>query len=61
MDISDEASVVAAFAALASDGWIPDVVVANAGVQLFGQDAKAADLDLACGAARSTSTSRARS
>jgi len=46
MDISDEASVVAAFAALASDGWIPDVVVANAGVQLFGQDAKAGDLDL---------------
>src|SRR4029453_12828904 len=41
MDISDEASVAAAFAELASDGWIPDVVVANAGVQLFGQDAKA--------------------
>src|SRR5690606_14197468 len=28
------------------DGWAPDVVVANAGVQLFGQDAQAADLDL---------------
>src|SRR5918993_4229906 len=46
MDISDEASVEAAFALLGSDGWAPDVVVANAGVQLFGQDAPAADLDL---------------
>ena len=47
MDISDEDSVAAVFAELAADGWTPDVVVANAGVQLFGQDAKAADLDLA--------------
>jgi NAD(P)-dependent dehydrogenase (short-subunit alcohol dehydrogenase family) len=46
MDIADEASVANAFAELTSDGWSPDVVVANAGVQLFGQDAKAADLDL---------------
>lgn len=46
VDISDEGSVSAAFADLAGDGWSPDVVVANAGVQLFGQDAKAADLDL---------------
>ncbi|WP_210508283.1 SDR family NAD(P)-dependent oxidoreductase [Naasia sp. SYSU D00057] len=46
MDISDEASVEAAFAELSADGWSPDVVVANAGVQLFGKDAKAADLDL---------------
>lgn len=46
MDISDEASVAAAFADLEAAGWAPDVVVANAGVQLFGQDAKAADLDL---------------
>ncbi len=46
MDISDEASVAAAFAELEADGWAPDVVVANAGVQLFGQDAAAADLDL---------------
>jgi NAD(P)-dependent dehydrogenase (short-subunit alcohol dehydrogenase family) len=45
-DISDEASVAAAFASIVGDGWRPDVVVANAGVQLFGQDAKAADLDL---------------
>ncbi|HZW42648.1 MAG TPA: SDR family NAD(P)-dependent oxidoreductase [Agromyces sp.] len=47
MDISEEASVAAAFEDLVADGWSPDVVVANAGVQLFGQDAKAADLDLA--------------
>ncbi|WP_235201455.1 SDR family NAD(P)-dependent oxidoreductase [Microbacterium sp. CH12i] len=46
VDISDEASVEAAFADLIAAGWSPDVVVANAGVQLFGQDAKAADLDL---------------
>jgi len=46
MDISDEASVETAMAALVADGWSPDVVVANAGVQLFGQDAKAGDLDL---------------
>jgi NAD(P)-dependent dehydrogenase (short-subunit alcohol dehydrogenase family) len=46
MDISDESSVVAAFAELAAAGWTPDVVVANAGVQLFGQDAPIADLDL---------------
>ncbi|GAB3601580.1 SDR family NAD(P)-dependent oxidoreductase [Microbacterium tumbae] len=46
MDISDEDAVAAGFAAVAADGWAPDVVVANAGVQLFGQDAKAADLDL---------------
>jgi len=47
MDISDEASVEDAFAALDAGGWTPDVVVANAGVQLFGQDAPIADLDLA--------------
>lgn len=46
MDISDEDAVAAAFAELEADGWAPDVVVANAGVQLFGQDAPAADLDL---------------
>jgi NAD(P)-dependent dehydrogenase (short-subunit alcohol dehydrogenase family) len=47
LDIADETSVEGAFADLADAGWSPDVVVANAGVQLFGQDAKAADLDLA--------------
>src|SRR6478752_6103359 len=46
MDISDEDAVAAAFAEIEADGWAPDVVVANAGVQLFGQDAPAADLDL---------------
>jgi NAD(P)-dependent dehydrogenase (short-subunit alcohol dehydrogenase family) len=46
LDISDEASVEAAFADLVADGWSPDVVVANAGVQLFGHDAPVADLDL---------------
>ncbi|MGO4651729.1 SDR family NAD(P)-dependent oxidoreductase [Arthrobacter sp. 2RAF22] len=46
MDISDEASVIAAYAAVAEDGPL-DVVVANAGVQLFGQDARVGDLDLA--------------
>lgn len=47
MDISDEPSVEAAFGLLVAEGWAPDVVVANAGVQLFGQDAAAGDLDLA--------------
>ncbi|ROQ41498.1 NAD(P)-dependent dehydrogenase (short-subunit alcohol dehydrogenase family) [Frondihabitans sp. PhB188] len=46
MDISDEASVEAAFAALDADGVVPNVVVANAGVQLFGHDAKIADVSL---------------
>lgn len=46
MDISDEKAVEAAFADLEATGWAPDVVVANAGVQLFGHDAAAADLDL---------------
>lgn len=46
VDISEEPSVEAGYAELAEAGWAPDVVVANAGVQLFGQDAKAADLDL---------------
>jgi NAD(P)-dependent dehydrogenase (short-subunit alcohol dehydrogenase family) len=46
MDISDEDAVAAGFAEADAAGWAPDVVVANAGVQLFGQDAPAADLDL---------------
>ncbi|MGK9221148.1 MULTISPECIES: SDR family NAD(P)-dependent oxidoreductase [unclassified Microbacterium] len=46
VDIAQEQSVEAAFAELDGAGWSPDVVVANAGVQLFGQDAPAADLDL---------------
>jgi NAD(P)-dependent dehydrogenase (short-subunit alcohol dehydrogenase family) len=46
MDIADEASVQSGFAAAKSAGFDVDVVVANAGVQLFGQDAQIADLDL---------------
>lgn len=46
MDISDESAVAAGFAEIEEAGWAPDVVVANAGVQLFGQDAQAAELDL---------------
>ncbi len=47
IDIADEDSVAAGFAAAEAAGFSPDVVVANAGVQLFGQDAPIADLDLA--------------
>lgn len=46
LDISDEASVEAAYASIAEQGLVVDVVVANAGVQLFGADAKIADLTL---------------
>ncbi|BBH63325.1 short chain dehydrogenase [Actinoplanes sp. OR16] len=46
VDIAVEESVSTAFSVLAADGWSPDVVVANAGVQMFGADAPAADLDL---------------
>ncbi|WP_110590052.1 SDR family NAD(P)-dependent oxidoreductase [Microbacterium suaedae] len=46
VDISDEDQVQSAFAALSTDGWAPNVVVANAGVQLFGQDAEIAELDV---------------
>jgi NAD(P)-dependent dehydrogenase (short-subunit alcohol dehydrogenase family) len=46
LDISQEDSVASAFEKLDADGYAPDVVVANAGVQLFGHDAKIADLDL---------------
>ena len=47
VDIADEAALETGFAELGAAGWAPDVVVANAGVQLFGQDAKIAELDLA--------------
>lgn len=46
MDIADEGAVAEAFHSVVADGWAPNVVVANAGVQLFGQDAPIADLDL---------------
>ena len=42
MDISDELSVPTGFADIEASGWAPDVVVANAGVQLFGEDARVA-------------------
>ncbi|MDQ0823362.1 NAD(P)-dependent dehydrogenase (short-subunit alcohol dehydrogenase family) [Arthrobacter sp. V4I6] len=45
MDISDEASVETVYATIAGEGQL-DIVVANAGVQLFGQDARVGDLDL---------------
>lgn len=47
MDVSSEKSVSDAWAVLTESGWVPDVVVANAGIQLFGRDAEVADLDLA--------------
>lgn len=46
MDIANEASVESGFASVRSAGFSPNVVVANAGVQLFGQDAPIADLEL---------------
>ena len=46
LDVADEHSVAAAFAAVESQGLTLDVVVANAGIQLFGQDAPVADLEL---------------
>ncbi|WP_432545553.1 SDR family NAD(P)-dependent oxidoreductase [Kineococcus sp. SYSU DK004] len=46
MDVTDEDSVAGAYARVTADGPPLDVVVANAGVQLFGRDAPAADLDL---------------
>lgn len=46
MDIADESSVTSAFAAVEAQSLPLDVVVANAGVQLFGQDAQVADLEL---------------
>lgn len=46
LDIADESSVIDGFDQLTKDGWAPNVVVANAGVQLFGQDAPIADTSL---------------
>jgi NAD(P)-dependent dehydrogenase (short-subunit alcohol dehydrogenase family) len=46
LDISSEESVRAGFAQARAAGFDPDVVVANAGVQLFGHDAPIADLEL---------------
>jgi NAD(P)-dependent dehydrogenase (short-subunit alcohol dehydrogenase family) len=46
LDISAEDSVISGFEKLINDGWAPDVVVAGAGVQLFGQDAPIAETEL---------------
>jgi NAD(P)-dependent dehydrogenase (short-subunit alcohol dehydrogenase family) len=46
-DVTDEGAVARAFASLQERAGTVDVAVANAGVQLFGQDAPAGDLDLA--------------
>jgi 3-oxoacyl-[acyl-carrier protein] reductase len=46
MDISNEGLVEKTFAGLENMGWSPNVVVANAGVQLFGQDAMVSELEL---------------
>ncbi|WP_120522624.1 SDR family NAD(P)-dependent oxidoreductase [Arthrobacter celericrescens] len=45
MDVADESSVEAAYAKALETAPL-DVVVANAGVQLFGQDARVGELDL---------------
>jgi len=47
MDICDEPSVEDGYTQVIERGWSLDVLVANAGVQLFGRDAPIADLDLA--------------
>jgi len=46
IDVSDEASVEQGFHTAVTRSRL-DIVVANAGVQLFGQDARVGDLDLA--------------
>ena len=46
-DVTDEDALARAFAGLAERAGRVDVAVANAGVQLFGADARAGDLDLA--------------
>jgi NAD(P)-dependent dehydrogenase (short-subunit alcohol dehydrogenase family) len=46
MDISEAKSCEAAFASAVDAGFRPNVVVANAGIQLFGKDARVADLDI---------------
>lgn len=47
VDIADEGSVSAAYASILTQHDALDVVVANAGVQLFGEDAPIGELDLA--------------
>lgn len=45
LDVTDESSVAAAFEELTRRGTPVDVVVANAGIQLFGADAAIGDLE----------------
>jgi NAD(P)-dependent dehydrogenase (short-subunit alcohol dehydrogenase family) len=47
VDVSDEEAVTRAFADVLERAGSVDIVVANAGVQLFGQDASVGDLELA--------------
>lgn len=47
MDIADEESVASAYATILSQHQALDIVVANAGVQLFGEDTRVGELDLA--------------
>jgi NAD(P)-dependent dehydrogenase (short-subunit alcohol dehydrogenase family) len=46
LDITNESDHLSVYSQLTETGWLPNVVVANAGIQLFGQDAKVADLAL---------------
>jgi NAD(P)-dependent dehydrogenase (short-subunit alcohol dehydrogenase family) len=46
LDISSEPSCREGFEVAISKGFSPNVVIANAGIQLFGQDSRVADLDL---------------
>lgn len=46
LDISDEESCEQAFSFAVEAGFRPNVVVANAGIQLFGSDARIADIDI---------------
>ena len=46
LDVSSESSCRQGFEAAISSGFSPNVVVANAGIQLFGQDNRVAELDL---------------
>lgn len=47
VDIADEKSVSEAYALILAEHAVLDVVVANAGVQLFGEDAPIGELDMA--------------
>jgi NAD(P)-dependent dehydrogenase (short-subunit alcohol dehydrogenase family) len=46
LDVSSESSCRRGFEVAISSGFSPNVVIANAGIQLFGQDNRVADLDL---------------